>query len=113
MSKTKLWAFFVVSLVMVGGALFAAGWFGRKDLPDEDQDKLDLINRLLKDNFAADGARGDLEKVNGEMIRTYLSQYASIPHMAGLEDDENLALKLKEQWLELGLDQVSKFDHIF
>ena len=105
MSNKKLWAFFVAAILVAGGGLFAAGWFGN-DLPDEDQNKLDLINRLLKDNFAADGARGDLEKVDGKMIRTYLSEYASIPHMGGLEDDENLALKLKEQWIELGLDQV-------
>jgi hypothetical protein len=119
MSKNKLWIFFVAALVVVGGALFAAGWFGNdhqnenRIKTDDDQDKLDLMNRLLRDNFAADGARGDLDKVNGEMIRTYLSEYASIPHMGGLEDDENLAQKLKEQWMELGLDQVVSNYNIF
>ena len=71
-----------------------------------------LLNTLpqslsLKLNpFSEDGARDDIDKVDGKMIRTFLSEFAAIPHMAGLEADELLAVQLKQKWIELGLDQV-------
>ncbi len=57
--------------------------------------------------FTEDGARDDIDKVDGEQIRTFLSEFASTPHMAGLEADELLAVQLKAKWIELGLDQVT------
>ena len=108
MSNKKLVGFFGVALVVVGAGLFTAGWFGKPEAeanPD-DEEKLDMLNILLRDTFAEDGARNDMAKVNGTKISQFLSDYASLPHMAGLDHDEHLAQLLKDKWLEMGLDQV-------
>ena len=108
MSNKKLVGFFGVALVVVGAGLFTAGWFGKPgaEANPDDEEKLDMLNILLRDTFAEDGARNDMAKVNGTKISQFLSDYASLPHMAGLDHDEHLAQLLKDKWLEMGLDQV-------
>lgn len=95
-----------IGFVVVGAGLFVAGWFGKKGVTDKTE-KFDL---LITDNFAENKASEDMEKVDGSNIRKYLEELASVPHMAGLETDENLALFIKNKWLELGLDQVRFVD---
>jgi hypothetical protein len=41
------------------------------------------MNLLTTDTFAADGIKDDLEKVDGQKVKAYLKEYASVPHMAG------------------------------
>jgi hypothetical protein len=73
---------------------------------------LDLLNSLIRDRFSEDKAREDIGKVEGQQIKAFLTDYASDPHMAGLEADEKLAEKIKEKWDLFGLDQVVNHWHL-
>ena len=56
MSNKKLFAVFGVVLLVVGAGLFTAGWFGKKNskIPDEDQEKIDKMNAMIRDSFAGE-----------------------------------------------------------
>ena len=56
MSNKKLFAVFGVVLLVVGAGLFTAGWFGKKSskIPDEDQEKIDKMNAMIRDSFAGE-----------------------------------------------------------
>jgi len=92
--------------LVVGAGLFMAGWFGKKDGVNEQAQKFEF---LTTDNFAEKKGQEDMEKVDGKFIREYLKEFASVPHMAGLNADEELAKTVQKKWTELGLDQVRYF----
>ncbi len=97
--------FLGIGFVVVGAGLFVAGWFGKKGVTD----KTEKFDFLITDNFAEKKASEDMEKVDGSYIRKYLEELASVPHMAGLDTDENLAKFIQTKWKDLGLDQVRSF----
>jgi hypothetical protein len=41
------------------------------------------MNLLTTDSFATDGIKDDLANVDGQKLKAYLKDYASVPHMAG------------------------------
>ena len=107
MLNKKHFALFAVAFVAVGAGLFSTVWFVTQETsPSDDQKHFSTMKKLLRDAFTDDGARDDIDKVDGQQIKSFLAQFASFPHMAGQVSDEYLAVVIKDLWLELGLDEV-------
>ena len=107
LNKTHL-AIFAVAFVAVGAGLFSTIWFVTQGSSQgDDQRHFSTMKKLLRDGFTDDEARDDIDKVDGQRIKSFLAEFASFPHMAGQVTDEYLAVIIKDLWLELGLDEVN------
>ena len=76
---------------------FLAGWFGALD---NRSSRIRTINDLLEDKLEKFKIADDIGQINRENIRNHLQEFTKIPHLAGLERDEELArfkVKMKQK----------------
>lgn len=75
-------------------------------LSPTDQERLDLMNDLLRDNLQEFDIQEDLAAIDPGMIRANLEELTRVPHIAGEERDQELASFIANTWRDQGLDSV-------
>ena len=84
---------------------FSIGWFSK---PNEiiNDDKLDLMEQYLTDQFETYSIHEDFEKVNRTHIKEVLQHLTRLPHIAGGPRDVDLVDYVMEKFQSFGLDFV-------
>ncbi|XP_038674799.1 N-acetylated-alpha-linked acidic dipeptidase 2 [Scyliorhinus canicula] len=87
------WARILLTLTAVFLLGFLIGWFGRPGVDKFSMKSLRIGSKLLKE-------------MQAENIRLYLRNWTLFPHLAGTEQNLQLAQQIQKQWKSWGLDSV-------
>ena len=109
---TKLILVGAVSFTTAAVIFFCAGWFGHPEdgvygsagLNPTQQERLNLMNKLLDDKLVSYDVEDDLHDVRPIQIRSYLEELSNVPHVAGEDRDAALVDYIANLWRDQGLD---------
>ncbi|XP_072332561.1 N-acetylated-alpha-linked acidic dipeptidase 2 isoform X2 [Scyliorhinus torazame] len=87
------WARILLTLTTVFLLGFLIGWFGRPGVDKFPMKSLTIGSKLLKE-------------MQAENIRLYLRNWTLFPHLAGTEQNRQLAQQIQKQWKSWGLYSV-------
>ena len=84
---------------------FSIGWFSKPNETIND-DRLDLMEQYLTDQFETYSIHEDFEKVNHTHIKEVLEHLTKLPHIAGGPRDVDLVDYVMKKFQSFGLDFV-------